>query len=460
MKRAVRSIGVALLAILAAVLLALTSSTKTVYTLTAATYALPGLFGYPFGTDATVALATPYITAITGPSDRPLLVVSLPLMPPPDTIETGSVVFGISQGAQDASTYKSDFNRYWANNAGDPPDIKFVVLGNPDRPNGGSASRLDAASATPTQTAGADGITTYDITRQYDSIADAPTNPTNFLAIANQSMGFLFGHIAYASVDMSQAILQDTRGDTNYYLIPTYPLPLLIPLDVIPGIGHIIADSMDPTLRVLVEAAYDRTISPGEPTPSNPNYFPDATTLADNLRLASSVGMDNWSENLGQGRPLGTERPGPYGVGGPPVALNPPQNSPNPLQNPQDPPQDPQVEATLTARSQPGSVPTHPAIDNEGSGAGITEPSNVTAANTPAVKQSMTGANAEGPQVTNRGPIWSKAPTRRPVRDDGSVNRMLDSLTTGLKPRTSEPGEPDSAASDDDNSSHQPSSES
>jgi SAM-dependent methyltransferase len=92
--------------------------------------------------------------------------------------------------------------------------------------------------------------------------------------------------------------------------------------------------------------------------------------------------------------------------------------------------------------------------------AGIAEPSNVTAANTPGAKRSMAGANAEAPHVTNRGPIWSNAPTRRPVHDDGTVKRMLDSVTTGLKPRSTEPGEPDSAASDDDNSSHQPSSES
>src|SRR5262245_51392069 len=84
----VRSIGVALLAIVAAVLVALTSTTTSVYTLAAATYILPGLLGYPFSDQASMDLATRYISGATGTAPpAPLIVLYLPAVPPPDSIE-------------------------------------------------------------------------------------------------------------------------------------------------------------------------------------------------------------------------------------------------------------------------------------------------------------------------------------------------------------------------------------
>ena len=213
-----------------------------------------------------------------------------------------------------------------------------MLIGNSERPYGGFSTGLDPITtdtrATPTETAGAgaDEITTYDITGQYDPVSDFPTNPTNMFALANAVIGVVLRSPRYPTIDPSKAVLQDRYGDTEYYLIPTYPVPLLMPVQMIPGIGPVLADMFDPVVRVLVEAGYDRTISPGVPTPNNDLYSPDPTTMASNLSIAYATGMDNVSEDMGMGRPQGTTRPdigpgstgqGAYGIGGPPVTLDP-----------------------------------------------------------------------------------------------------------------------------------------
>ena len=429
----VRSIGVVALAVLSAVLLALTTTSTTVYVLAASTYAVPGLLGYPFGQQPTVDLATPYLTGAVGePPMEPIEVVSLSQLPSPDTIESGSVIFGISQGSMDATTYKSGFNQYWADNGGTPPNVTYVLLGNPGRANGGSASRVNIGT-TPNETPGVDGITTYDIARQYDPVADAPLNPTNLLAVANESMGFLLLHVYYQGADMSQAILQDTYGDTKYYLIPTYPLPLLVPLDMIPGFGHALADMLDPPLRVLIEAAYDRTISPGQPTQQDFSYYPDPDVLSENFQIAVSTGMDNMSENMGEGRPLGTVRPGPYGVGGPPVAV--------------DAATDQQVLTSAEAPVQPGSELSQPGTDT------IASTTEVVASTTEVASDPTTNVTAsthpKRPRLTNRGLPESDVTNR--LSQDGPVRKALDHLTSRLgtkpeKPADSEPAPADNSS--------------
>jgi hypothetical protein len=190
-----------------------------------------------------------------------------------------------------------------------------------------------ATGATPTETAGANpgDITTRDYAGQYDPIADAPTNPANMLAMANAGMGTMFVHLNYANIDQNNAVLQDTVGDTEYYLIPTYPVPLLMPLDMIPVLGPIAADTLDPLVRMLVETGYDRTISPGTPTSADFTYFPNPIQVARNIPVAIQTGLDNGLQDLGAGRPLNTQRPdiagpgstgqGAYGIGGPPVTI-------------------------------------------------------------------------------------------------------------------------------------------
>ncbi|MBV9091477.1 MAG: PE-PPE domain-containing protein [Mycobacteriaceae bacterium] len=260
-------------------------------------------------------------------------VASLESSRPVSSTETGDVVWGYSQGATVVTQYKRDYNQAYPSN---PTAVAptFVLVANPNRPNGGILERgvafgtipilgVTFSGATPTQTAGSTGITTYDVARQYDGVADAPENPLNVVADANAAMGFFYLHGQYPNVTPSgpDVINQGTYGDTQYYMIATYPLPLLMPLESIPVIGFPLADTLDPPLRVIVESAYDRTTSPGVPTPFNPLYFPNPVTFGTNLLTAIPTGLDNGISDFTGTRPFGTVRPGPFGVGGPPTPV-------------------------------------------------------------------------------------------------------------------------------------------
>jgi hypothetical protein len=256
------------------------------------------------------------------------------------------VIFGYSQGANVATQYKRSFNQYWANNPGTPPAVSFVLIGNGDRPNGGALERFNGlyipgldftfSGATPTTTAGAapGQITTYDIAQQYDGFADFPTNPLNPFAMANAAAGLVLVHPNYQNVDPNSAVYQGTQGDTAYYLIPTYPVPLLMPIANIPGAGPIIADTLDPVMRVLIESGYNRTINPGQPTPANIFYFPNPVKFAAALAVAIPTGLFIGLEDLTGERTPGTppayvQGQGAYGIFGPPVTL--PNQPPPPV---------------------------------------------------------------------------------------------------------------------------------
>jgi hypothetical protein len=255
---------------------------------------------------------------------------------PLDSTSEGDVVWGYSQGATVVTQYKRDFNA-----ANDPTAVPptFVLVANPNKPNGGILERgvaigtipilgVTFSGPTPTTTAGQpDGtVTTYDIARQYEGVSDAPENPLNLLADANAIVGFALLHSQYPNIDpadpANNLVDQGITGDTQYYLIATYPLPLLMPLAAIPVIGFPLADTLDPALRVIVESAYDRNTAPGVPTPFNPLYFPNPVTFGTSLVTAIPVGLDNGiSDFMGGTRPFGTSRPGAYGVGGPPTPV-------------------------------------------------------------------------------------------------------------------------------------------
>jgi hypothetical protein len=88
---------------------------------------------------------------------------------------------------------------------------------------------------------------------------------------------------------------------------------------------------LDPAVRLLVEAGYDRTISPGQSIPANYLYFPDPIALGHNLLTAIPTGLDNGLQDIVGVRPFGTERPdvmgqGAYGINGPPVTRHPTTN--------------------------------------------------------------------------------------------------------------------------------------
>jgi len=236
--------------------------------------------------------------------------------PPPYTDHL--VVFGPSQGAAVATVVKRELATET-----NPPDVSFVLVVNPNRPNGGIESRFEgisilgetATGSTPTNTK----FDTVDVAGQYDIVSDFPNNPLNLLADLNAALGAVLVHPETVLTPFHDAVLQDRVGDTTYYLRPTTLLPLLQPLALV--LPPPILAALDAPLRVLVEAGYDRTISPGTPTRANLQYAPNVMVLAKNFLTAIPTGLDDAASQLGLGRPFGTQPAGPYGVGGPPVTL-------------------------------------------------------------------------------------------------------------------------------------------
>jgi hypothetical protein len=271
------------------------------------------------------------------------------------------VVYSYSQSSTIATLEKRALAAQYPGGVGSP-NVSFVLTANGNRPNGGILARfpqgltipivgLTFSGPTPTDTV----YPTVDISRQYDGWSDLPTNPLNLLALLNAQIGVYYLHQNYDEADFGQAVLQDEVGDTKYYLIPTPILPLLIPLDQVPVVGHPLADTLDPVLRVLVEAGYDRTVSPGQPTTWKPLYFPNPAEFGVNLVVAIPTGLDNGLEDVVGIRPLGTARPGPYGVGGPPVEMDPTTNEVN-EQNPQQSASTTPTQGTSVLSAVPGNA--------------------------------------------------------------------------------------------------------
>ena len=265
------------------------------------------------------------------------------------------VIFGYSQSATVATLEKAELAA-----EPNPPAASFFLLENPNRPNGGILARAPGVTIpilgvtfsgpTPTDTA----FPTIDVARQYDGVADAPLNPLNLLSDLNAVIGYVELHGSAPGLSLSDAQFQGQYGDTSYYLIPTPVLPLLMPLSQL-GVPAPILAALDAPLRVLVEAGYDRTISPGQPTPFNLLYFPNPIALAVNLVVSIPTGIDNGLSEMGLGRPLGTQVPGPYGVGGPPVD---PPGPPGPAPAPLTSTLSSTVASTVTSTSSPAPATT------------------------------------------------------------------------------------------------------
>lgn len=254
----------------------------------------------------------------------------------PTSPTDATVIFGYSQSARIATDYKRSLIDYAAANGwAAVPDVSFVLIGNPDRPNGGILERfvglsipylgVTADGATPTDS-GCDAngtnchLDTVDIAWQYDGYANFPLHPLNLLADVNAVMGILYEHgnydvgISQPNLDSGAIVDQGQYQDTHYYLIPAKEVPLLAPLDgVLPAP---VRAALDVPLRTIIEMGYDRSTSPGQPTPAKWFRFSpvrDAVTVG----IAVATGLDNGialATNNPNNRPLGTTPSGIYGV--------------------------------------------------------------------------------------------------------------------------------------------------
>jgi hypothetical protein len=306
------------------------------------------------------------------------------------------VIYGYSQSATIATLEKRTLAAEQS-----PPATSFDLIADPNRPNGGILARLSGVTIpiigvtfsgpAPTNTP----FPTIDVARQYDGIADAPVNPLNLLSDINAGFGYVYLHGGYPNLSLSNAQFQGQFGDTSYYLYPTQLLPVLMPLAQL-GVPSPILAVLDAPLRVLVEAGYNRTISPGQPTPANLLYFPNPVALAINLIVSIPTGVDNGLSALGLGRPLGTPVPGPYGVGGPPV--DPP--------GPSGP-----APAPLASTISPTAHSVAPAITSNAATQSTNTATPNTSTSTNSTNSSMANTSTSSPQVTQT----TSGPSNPPV---------------------------------------------
>jgi hypothetical protein len=189
-----------------------------------------------------------------------------------------STVFGWSQSATISSLVMQQLDP-----TGVPmPNhgLQFVLVGDPNAPNGGWAERFNGLTV-PSIGLAFDGATpsnsfpTNIYTIEYDGFADFPRYPINVFADVNAALGLESSHGLYLTPSiitpavLNQAILlpgSELLGAntlTNYYMIPLSALPsphdylpILQPLANTPVIGKPLADLLQPDLTVLVNLGY------------------------------------------------------------------------------------------------------------------------------------------------------------------------------------------------------------
>jgi hypothetical protein len=288
-------------------------------------------------------IVTDYIDPATGQNYTPVLV------PTPESLSSTSVPIGLAdlqdamaqqQAADPGQPYLVEGYSQSAEivvdektelmQTGQHPDVTFLMLGDPNRPDGGIDERFvgmdtpglgmgDLTGAEPTDA----GIPTIDIANQYDFVADYPQFPINMVADLNAIMGLIYAHGAYGDgvlpeelpaiwppseplsgpyaseyVLGSTEIVKQVDGDTTFYFIPTTELPLLDPLRSL-GVPESVLNIFQPALQVIVEAGYDRSIPFGDPTPAE--LIPTIDPATFTLEFANAVvqGANNAFELFG-----------------------------------------------------------------------------------------------------------------------------------------------------------------
>ncbi|MBX9642103.1 MAG: PE-PPE domain-containing protein [Mycobacteriaceae bacterium] len=200
------------------------------------------------------------------------------------------ITFGYSQSA---SIVNNEILNLMAAGSPHVGDLSFILAAAGNNPNGGILARfpgfylpiLDVPfnGALPAN----NPYETYVYTAQYDGVAHAPQYPLNILADINAVMGYFYVHGNYPTIsatDFSHAIQLPTSpgyaGNTQYYMFLTQDLPLLQPIRDIPYAGPVLADLVQPPLRVMVDLGYSDYGYADLPTPAGLINIPNPVNVA------------------------------------------------------------------------------------------------------------------------------------------------------------------------------------
>jgi len=147
---------------------------------------------------------------------------------------------------------------------------------------------------------------TYQFVSAYDSIADWPDRPDNWMSLLNAVVGLATGHTAVAFTNPSNvppqniATTVNSKGaKTTTYLIPEQHLPLVLPFKYL-GVDEGTLNQLDGVLKPMVDAGYSRNDNPlTAPITVDPvrGYDPAAVT-APATQAAFGGGADPVSQLL------------------------------------------------------------------------------------------------------------------------------------------------------------------
>jgi PE-PPE domain len=254
----------------------------------------------------------------------------------------GSTVFGYSQSSTLAGFTMQLLEQQGITNS-TPDAPQFLLIADPNNPNGGLFERFNGFETTSGQTVvdplslssfgvsfdGAtpsDDFTTNVYTLEYDGFADFPRYPLNFLSDLNAFLGIAELHGTYLDYpvngtgptpeDIADAKLlpgSELSGTpdslTNYYMIDTIdgaPVtpPLVSLLGELPVIGQPLEDLLGPDLTVLINLGYGGDNLGYSDAPANIptpfGLFPDVnpTTLANELVAGAQTGFAAFGNDL------------------------------------------------------------------------------------------------------------------------------------------------------------------
>jgi hypothetical protein len=190
--------------------------------------------------------------------------------------EGGSgTAIGLSEGAMVLNDVKG---RLAYDPAAPPPDqLSFATYGDPvsrnpfgesfltqNFPVGSVVPSLDYRIPPPVESQ----YDTYQFVSAYDSIADWPDRPDNWMSVANAIVGLATGHTAVAFTKPENVPAQNIRttvnsrgAKTTTYMIPEQHLPLVLPFKYL-GVPEDTLNELDGVLKPMVDVGYSRNDNP------------------------------------------------------------------------------------------------------------------------------------------------------------------------------------------------------
>lgn len=147
---------------------------------------------------------------------------------------------------------------------------------------------------------------TYQFVSAYDSIADWPDRPDNWMSVANAVVGLATGHTAVAFTEPSMVPPQNVRttvnsrgAKTTTFMIPEEHLPLVMPFKYL-GVDKETLIKLDAVLKPYVDAGYSRNDNPlTAPITVDPvNGYDPAEVTAPATQAAFGGGADPVSQLL------------------------------------------------------------------------------------------------------------------------------------------------------------------